>query len=65
MEDTFLFLPVDRHRRDLPSVPFVPPGDAHKMRAFAATIPIMALLPLWVYPNYPIFFRGSLPEICP
>lgn len=27
------------------SVPFVPPGDAHKMRAFAATIPMMALLP--------------------
>lgn len=27
------------------SVPFVPPGDAHKMRAFAATIPLMALLP--------------------
>jgi hypothetical protein len=27
------------------SVPFVPPGDAHKMRAFAATIPILALLP--------------------
>jgi hypothetical protein len=27
------------------SVPFVPPGDAHKMRAFAATIPLLALLP--------------------
>ena len=27
------------------SVPFVPPGDAHKMRAFAATIPILAFLP--------------------
>ena len=27
------------------SVPFVPPGDAHKMRAYAATIPLMALLP--------------------
>jgi hypothetical protein len=27
------------------SVPFVPPGDAHKMRAFAATIPMLALLP--------------------
>jgi hypothetical protein len=27
------------------SVPFVPPGDAHKMRAFAASIPIFALLP--------------------
>jgi hypothetical protein len=27
------------------SVPFVPPGDAHKMRAFAATIPLMAFLP--------------------
>jgi hypothetical protein len=27
------------------SVPFVPPGDAHKMRAFAATIPVLALLP--------------------
>jgi hypothetical protein len=27
------------------SVPFVPPGDAHKMRAYAATIPIFALLP--------------------
>jgi hypothetical protein len=29
----------------LVSVPFVPPGDAHKMRAFASTIPILALLP--------------------
>ncbi|NMB54507.1 MAG: hypothetical protein GYA15_07365 [Leptolinea sp.] len=27
------------------SVPFVPPGDAHKMRAYAATIPLLALLP--------------------
>jgi hypothetical protein len=27
------------------SVPFVPPGDAHKMRAFAATIPMLAYLP--------------------
>jgi hypothetical protein len=27
------------------SVPFVPPGDAHKMRAFAATIPMLAFLP--------------------
>jgi hypothetical protein len=27
------------------SVPFVPPGDAHKMRAFAATIPLLAFLP--------------------
>ncbi len=27
------------------SVPFVPPGDAHKMRAYAASIPIFALLP--------------------
>ncbi len=29
------------------SVPFVPPGDAHKMRAYAATIPLMALLPAY------------------
>lgn len=27
------------------SVPFVPPGDAHKMRAYAASIPLFALLP--------------------
>lgn len=27
------------------SIPFVPPGDAHKMRAFAATIPLLAVLP--------------------
>lgn len=29
------------------SVPFVPPGDAHKMRAYAATIPLLAFLPAY------------------
>ncbi|MHC1782632.1 MAG: hypothetical protein AB9891_07730 [Anaerolineaceae bacterium] len=41
------------------SVPFVPPGDAHKMRAYAASIPIFALLPGLGAAALLKFYRGK------